>query len=98
MTRQIHYYLLKPVLFINLNIYGRFWSKIGDVGLNRLKKRTLLPPQDAKVASSLKSIANASFHQWLPKSRKRVVIPILRYIIVGTCSYFGADSATYPKH
>jgi hypothetical protein len=35
----------------------------------------------------------AVFFQWLPKSRNIMHI-LLRALIVGTCSYFGEDSAT----
>jgi hypothetical protein len=34
---------------------------------------------------------------WLPKSRNRMTVPI-QSLVVGTCSYFGADSATKKKH
>jgi hypothetical protein len=34
--------VIEPVMFVNLNICGRFWGQVGEFGRNRLEDRTLL--------------------------------------------------------
>ncbi len=41
----------EPVLFINLNICGRFWGKIGEFGRNRPETKTLVLGTDILIGS-----------------------------------------------
>jgi hypothetical protein len=42
--------VVEPPLFINLNICGQFWGKVGKFGRNQPEKRTLIGSDEEEAA------------------------------------------------